>query len=89
MGGTGSGKITNRRKEFANDYVYFDAGEIINRVKKEFSKDASMIDNYTTLTADIILGETLESKRNIVIEIIGEKIRHNKILLYSVSFVSF
>ena len=72
MGGVGAGKTTIRREQFANDYVHFDFGEIFNAVKKSFEKDDPKLVSYVSLACDLILKESINAKKNIVIEIIGE-----------------
>lgn len=72
MGGVGSGKTTMRRREYATGYVHFEFGEILNAIKKEFGEDNPKLSSYTAMACDMILRESLESKKNIVIEIIGE-----------------
>lgn len=72
MGGVGSGKTTMRRQQFANGYVHFDFGEIYNSIKKEFGEDNPKLSSYAGLASDMILRESIDGKKNIVIEIIGE-----------------
>lgn len=72
MGGVGSGKTTLRRQKFADGYVNFDFGEIYNAIKKTFGEDNPKLADYTVLASDMILRESLENKKNIIIEIIGE-----------------
>lgn len=72
MGGVGSGKTTIRREQFAKDYVHFDFGEIFNVVKKPFDKDDPKLVSYVSLACDLILKESINEKKNIVIEIIGD-----------------
>ncbi len=73
MGGIGSGKTTVRRQRYNIGFVNFDFGELFNTIKKEFGADNSKLTNYTAMASDLILQETLNSKKNIVIEIIGDK----------------
>jgi len=72
MGGVGSGKTTIRRQEYATGYVHFEFGEILNAIKKEFGEDNPKLSSYAAMASDMILRESLEKKKNIVIEIIGE-----------------
>jgi len=73
MGGVGSGKTTVRRQRYNTDYVNFDFGEIFNILKKEFGTDNSKLTGYTSMASDLILQESLKSKKNIVVEIIGDR----------------
>jgi hypothetical protein len=72
MGGVGSGKTTIRRQEYATGYVHFEFGEILNAIKKAFGEDNPKLSSYAAMASDMILRESLENKKNIVIEIIGE-----------------
>jgi hypothetical protein len=72
MGGVGSGKTTLREKNCGNKYVHFEFGEIFNAVKKEFQEDDPKLTSYASLACDIILRESLEAKKNIAIELIGD-----------------
>lgn len=71
-GGVGSGKTTIRRKDYATGYVHFEFGEIYNAIKKEFGKDNPKLESYVALASNLILQESLENKKNIVTEILGE-----------------
>lgn len=71
-GGTGSGKTTIRRHDYPTGYVHFEFGEILNAIKKEFGEDNPKLGSYASLASDLILRESLEKKKNIVIEIIGD-----------------
>lgn len=72
MGGVGVGKTTMRRQDYAIGYVNFEFGEILNAIKKEFGEDDPKLSSYAALASDMILSESLEKRKNIVIEIIGE-----------------
>jgi len=72
MGGPGSGKTTIRRQECATGYVHFEFGEILNAIKKEFGEDNPKLSSYASMASDMILRESLENKKNIVTEIIGD-----------------
>lgn len=72
MGGVGVGKTTIRRQEYSTGYVNFEFGEIYNAIKKEFGEDNPKLTSYASMASDMILRESLESKKNIVIEIIGD-----------------
>ena len=71
-GGVGSGKTTIRKQDYFENYVNFEFGEILNAIKKEFGDDNPKLNAYISLTCDMILDESLGSKKNIVIEIIGD-----------------
>lgn len=73
MGGVGSGKTTIRKQQFASGYVHFDFGEIYTSIKKNIGEDNPKLTSYTALASDMILRESIENKKNIVIEIIGER----------------
>jgi hypothetical protein len=72
MGGVGAGKTTIRRQQFAEGFVHFDIGEIYQALRKTFSSDNPKIESYTSLAGDLILKESINEKKNIVIEIIGD-----------------
>jgi len=72
MGGVGSGKTTIRKQKYSTGYVHFEFGEIFNTIKKEFGEDNTKLSSYATMASYMILGESLENRRNIVIEIIGD-----------------
>lgn len=77
MGGTGSGKTTIRKQKYSTDYVLIDAGDIFkvicggNDINYQFGEDF--------LEAMEIIGQetanrAINEKRNIVMEIIGDKL---------------
>jgi len=72
MGGVGSGKTTIRREKFSEGYVNFDAGEINNYSEKEFGKDNPKLESLTTWVCGTILEKSINERKNIVIEIIGD-----------------
>lgn len=72
MGGIGAGKTTLRRQQFAEGYVHFDFGEIYLAFKKAFGKDHPRLQEYVAVATDMILRESIDSKKNIVIEIVGD-----------------
>lgn len=72
MGGVGAGKTTIRRNQCANGYVHFEFGEIYNATKKVFGEECERLSSYASLASTLVLQECLKSKKNIVIEIIGE-----------------
>lgn len=72
-GGIASGKSTIRKQSYDNDYAFLDFGAIYltlteNR-KNQSEKDAV----YCRIIGEMILTTAISQKRNIVIEIIGEK----------------
>ena len=71
MGGVSSGKTTWRRKDFVDGYVNLDYWDVYLAVEKEFGKDDLNAVGYVSLVGDMILFESIEAKKNIVIEIIG------------------
>jgi hypothetical protein len=79
-GGVASGKTTLRRQKYADGYVNFEFGEICNVIKKEFGENEPRLTNYIVLICDMILNESIETNKNIVIEIIGD----NKEILDSI-----
>lgn len=74
MGGIGSGKTTLRRKNYGNGFVHFEPGDIYAAMKKVMGKDNPRISVYCAFASDLILKESLEEKKNIVIEIIGDTV---------------
>jgi hypothetical protein len=73
MGGVGSGKTTERKQKFSDGFVNFEFGDILNAVKNEVGEDNPKLENYASLASNMILKESLAARKNIVIEIIGEK----------------
>jgi hypothetical protein len=71
MGGTGVGKTTIRKQKYS-DYINFDFGEISLEVKNILGENNPELTKYTVLTCALLLEIGIESKRNIVIEIIGD-----------------
>ncbi len=71
-GGVGSGKTTIRRQKYSVGYVNFDFGDILAAVKKTVGEDDPKLFSYVSLACNLILRESIEAKKNIVIEIIGE-----------------
>ena len=72
MGGIASGKTTTRREKYAVGYVNFDFGEIHLAFEKAIGRNNPKLAEYTTFASDMILRESIDSKKNIVIEIIGD-----------------
>ena len=72
MGGVGSGKTTLRRQNYATGYVHFEFGEIFNAVKKVFGEDNPTLSVYASFAGEMILSESIENRKNMVIEIIGD-----------------
>jgi len=71
MGGIGVGKTTIRKEQYADGYVHFEFGEVYTAIKKTTGEDNPRINEYIALACDLILRESIESKKNIVTEIIG------------------
>lgn len=69
-GSVGSGKTTIRKQQFSKHYVNFDFGDVVTKIRKEFDEDNSRLANFTALASDIILRESIRTKKNLVIEII-------------------
>lgn len=72
MGDIGAGKTTLRRQKYSQGYVNFEFGEICKAVKKEFPEDHPKLFDYSLFTNFMILQESIKSKRNIVVEILGD-----------------
>lgn len=72
-GGIGSGKTTIRNKNYANNFVHFEFGEIYTILKHKFGEKNDKLMSYTSLACDLILQETIRDKKNIVTEVIGDK----------------
>ena len=72
MGGIGAGKTTIRREQFAEGYVHFDFGEIYTAIEKAFGGENEKLSEYALFASSLILQESINSKKNIVIEIIGD-----------------
>lgn len=71
-GQSGSGKTNLRRKRFAEGYVNFDTYEATLWANKEFGENKLPVEWYRLLH-ETLLRRSIENKKNIVIEIIGEK----------------
>lgn len=74
MGGVGSGKTTIRRQQYGSGYVHFDAGEISTAVKKELKENDPKSESYITWACGTTLEKSINERRNIVIEIIGDSL---------------
>ena len=72
MGGVGVGKTTIRREKYAEGYVHLDFGEIHLALEKTIGKSRQRLAEYALFASDIILRESINDKKNIVIEIIGD-----------------
>lgn len=72
-GGVGSGKTTIRNKNYANNFIHFEFGEIYTLLKHTFGEANDKLMTYTSLACDLILQEAIKDKRNIVTEVIGDK----------------
>jgi len=73
-GGTGSGKTTIRKKDFDDGYVFIDAGAIYLKLTENETKKSDKDAGYCRIIGDMIITTAIEQKKNIVIEIIGDKI---------------
>ena len=71
-GGIASGKTTIRRQRYADGYVNFEFGDILAAAKKLFGEDHPKLTNFAAVACDMILRRSLEARKNIVIEIIGD-----------------
>lgn len=72
-GGIASGKTTSRRKFFAEGYVNLDYWDIYLAVEKEFGEGDPKLIGFGSLVGDMILYESIEARKNIVIEIVGSE----------------
>ena len=72
-GGTGSGKSTVRKKDFDEGYVFIDFGAIYLRVTENEKKRDNKNEAYCQVVADMVITNAIEQRKNIVIEIIGDK----------------
>lgn len=72
MGGVGSGKTTIRKKDYLDEYVQFDYGEIQIAVQNSFGDDHPNVSGLTSLACLLLFNETISQKKNMVIEIIGD-----------------
>jgi len=71
-GGTGAGKTTLRREKYAKDYVNFDFGEMLSVLEEAKGKSYNRLQDFSALACSALLEIAIESKKNIVIEIIGD-----------------
>jgi hypothetical protein len=72
MGGVGVGKTTIRKQKYAEGYVHFEFGEILTATKKIVGENNPKLTSYATLASNLILKESLSSRKNIVTEVIGD-----------------
>lgn len=72
MGGVGAGKTTIRRQQFGKGYVNFDIGDVYTTLKNAVGKEHPRLPEYVAVAMDMIFKESIEAKKNIVIEIIGD-----------------
>ena len=72
MGGVGAGKTTIRRQQFSKGFVNFDIGDIYTAFKEAFGKEYARLPQYVMVATDMVFKESIEAKKNIVIEIIGD-----------------
>lgn len=73
MGGVGAGKTTIRKEQYADGYVHFEFAEVYTAVKNTEGANPRL-NEYANLASGLILRESIESKKNIVTEIIGADI---------------
>lgn len=71
MGGVAAGKTTIRKAQYASGYANFEYGEVYVALEKAFGKDHPRLPEYGLFAGSLILGDCLENKKNLVIEIIG------------------
>lgn len=71
MGGVAAGKTTIRRAQYAEGYTNFEYGEVSIALEKAFGKEHPRLPEYGLFASGLILGDCLENKKNLVIEIIG------------------
>lgn len=72
MGPIASGKTTIRREKYADGYVLVDSGELSD-IFSENTKDTELIENYLIVAGTELVRQAVELKKNIIIEIIGDK----------------
>ena len=73
IGGVGSGKTTMRKDKYVKGYVQFDFGEILMSLRKIFGNNDSRMTDSASAVCEMVMEESLGKKKNIVIEIIGDK----------------
>jgi len=71
-GGVASGKTTIIKKDFSDGYVHFDYGATYTALKNIFGQDNPKLQSFVSIVCNMVLKESLEEKKNIVIEIIGD-----------------
>lgn len=71
MGGVAAGKTTIRKAQYAKGYTNFEYGEVHVALEKAFGKKHPRLHEYGLFAGNLILGDCLENKKNLVIEIIG------------------
>lgn len=71
-GGIASGKTTIRRQRYANGYVNFDFGDVLAAAKKLFGEENPKLTTFAVIACGMILRQSLDARKNIVIEIIGD-----------------
>lgn len=73
MGGVAAGKTTIRKAQYTGGYTNFEYGEVYVAIEKMFGKEHPRIGEYGLFASSLILGDCLENKKNLVIEIVGSE----------------
>jgi hypothetical protein len=73
MGGVGAGKTTIRKEKYKEGYVLIDSGELYQRIKGIIAKGPEEENSFMYLAGSELLKAAINERRNIIVEIIGEK----------------
>ena len=71
-GGVGAGKTTLRRKQREPGFVQLELSDLVSLLRIAMPQDPSSHSDYAIVLVDMVLQESLASKRNIAIEVIGD-----------------
>lgn len=87
MGGTGVGKTTIRNQKYHTGWVIADPNDIFQAVKKTIGPEGDI--PYVYIAGVEILKRAISEKRNIVIEVVGDKFEPLKHLLDSMEAIGY
>ena len=73
VGGIAVGKSTERKNKYNEGYVFIDAGAIYMKLTENETKKVERTEEYSLIIGEIIITMAVKDKRNIVIELIGDK----------------
>lgn len=72
-GGIAVGKSTERKNKYNKGYVFIDAGAIYMKLTENETKKIERAEEYCPIIGEMMITMAVKDKRNIVIELIGDK----------------